>query len=126
MGDVVSFFLIHFFTFSVLIRVNPWLELEIYKLLTNIAKREIEDGRCQYQIDRPADSRVSEQSVIRELQYMHFVTLQIFYDNENKEWYGVEFITEDFIESGSTVVSFKFDKQSKDIEIMEADYADLL
>ena len=48
------------------------------------------------------------------------------YDNENKEWYGVEFITEDFIESGSTVVSFKFDKQSKDIEIMEADYADLL
>ena len=48
------------------------------------------------------------------------------YDNEDKEWYGDEFTTEDFIESGSTVVNLKFDKQSKSIEIMEADYADLL
>ncbi len=48
------------------------------------------------------------------------------YDNEDKEWYGVESTTEDFIESGSTVVTLLFDKQSKDIEIIEADYADLL
>lgn len=48
------------------------------------------------------------------------------YDNEDKEWYGAEYTSEDFIESGSTVVCMKFDKQSKDIEITEADYADLL
>lgn len=33
---------------------------------------------------------------------------------------------EDFFESGNTVVCMKFDKQSKEIEITEADYADLL
>lgn len=48
------------------------------------------------------------------------------YDNEDKEWYGAEFTTEYFTESGSTVVSLKFDKQSKEIEIIEADYGDLL
>lgn len=48
------------------------------------------------------------------------------YDNEDKEWYGAEYTTEDFIESGSTIVCMKFDKQSKVIEITEADYADLL
>ena len=48
------------------------------------------------------------------------------YDNEDKEWYGAEFTTEHFTESGSTVVSLKFDKQSKEIEIIEADYGDLL
>ena len=48
------------------------------------------------------------------------------YDNEDKEWYGTEDTHEDFDESGSTVVCMKFDKQSKEIEITEADYADLL
>jgi len=48
------------------------------------------------------------------------------YDNEDKEWYGAEYTTEDFSESGRTVVSLKFDKQSKDIELIEADYGDLL
>lgn len=48
------------------------------------------------------------------------------YDNEDKEWYGAEFTTEYFEESGRTVVSMRFDKQSKDIEIIEADYGDLL
>lgn len=48
------------------------------------------------------------------------------YDNEDKEWYGTEYTVEDFNESGSTVVCMKFDKQSKEIEIIEADYADLL
>ena len=31
-----------------------------------------------------------------------------------------------FDETGSTVVCMKFDKQSKEIEIIEADYGDLL
>lgn len=48
------------------------------------------------------------------------------YDNEDKEWYGAEYTSEDFIESGSTIVCLKFDKKSKNIEIVEADYADLL
>ena len=48
------------------------------------------------------------------------------YDNEDKEWYGTEDTHEDFEETGSTVVCMKFDKQSKEIEITEADYADLL
>ena len=48
------------------------------------------------------------------------------YDNEDKEWYGTEETLEDFDETGSTVVCMKFDKQSKEIEITEADYADLL
>lgn len=48
------------------------------------------------------------------------------YDNEDKEWFGTEFTTVDFSETGSSVVSLKFDKHSKDIEIMETDYADLL
>lgn len=48
------------------------------------------------------------------------------YDNEDKEWYGTEDTLEDFDEAGSTVVCMKFDKQSKEIEITEADYADLL
>ena len=48
------------------------------------------------------------------------------YDNEDKEWYGTEYTTEDFFESGSAVVLMKFDKQLKDIEITAADYADLL
>ena len=48
------------------------------------------------------------------------------YDNEDKEWYGTEDTHEDFDETGSTVVCMKFDKQSKEIEITEADYADLL
>lgn len=48
------------------------------------------------------------------------------YDNEDKEWYGAEYTVEDFNESGSTVVCMKFDKQSKVIEIIDADYADLL
>lgn len=48
------------------------------------------------------------------------------YDNEDKEWYGAEYTTEEFFETGSTVVCMKFDKQSKEIEITEADYADLL
>ena len=48
------------------------------------------------------------------------------YDNEDKEWYGTEETHEDFDESGSTVVCMKFDKQSKEIEITDADYADLL
>jgi predicted nucleic acid-binding protein len=48
------------------------------------------------------------------------------YDNEDKEWYGAEYTMEDFDESVSTVVSMKFDKQSKEIEIAEADFAGLL
>lgn len=48
------------------------------------------------------------------------------YDNEDKEWYGAEYTIEDFDETGNTVVRMKFDKQSKEIEIIEADYADLL
>lgn len=48
------------------------------------------------------------------------------YDNEDKEWYGTEDTHEDFDETGSTVVCMKFDKQSKEIEIIEADYGDLL
>ena len=48
------------------------------------------------------------------------------YDNEDKEWYGAEYTNEGFDETGSTVVRMKFDKQSKDIEIIEADYSDLL
>ena len=48
------------------------------------------------------------------------------YDNEDKEWYGTEETHEDFDESGSTVVCMKFDKQSEEIEITDADYADLL
>lgn len=48
------------------------------------------------------------------------------YDNEDKEWYGTEETLEDFDETGSTVVCMKFDKQSKEIEITKADYADLL
>ena len=48
------------------------------------------------------------------------------YDNEDKEWYGTEDTHEDFEETGSTVVCMKFDKQSKEIEITEAVYADLL
>ena len=48
------------------------------------------------------------------------------YDNEDKEWYGAEHISEDYIESRSTVVCLRFNKQSKDIEIIEADFADLI
>ena len=48
------------------------------------------------------------------------------YDNEDKVWYGTEDTHEDFDETGSTVVCMKFDKQSKEIEIIEADYGDLL
>ena len=48
------------------------------------------------------------------------------YDNEDKEWYGAEYTIDDFAESGSTVISLRFDKRSKDIEIIEADYGDLL
>ena len=48
------------------------------------------------------------------------------YDNEDKEWCGTEDTHEDFDETGSTVVCMKFDKQSKEIEIIEADYGDLL
>ena len=48
------------------------------------------------------------------------------YDNEDKEWYGAEYTIDDFAETGSTIISLKFDKQSKDIEIIEADYGDLI
>lgn len=48
------------------------------------------------------------------------------YDNEDKKWYGAEYTIEDFIMSGSTVINMKFDKQSKKIEIIEADYGVLL
>lgn len=48
------------------------------------------------------------------------------FDNEDKEWYGTEWTSEDFNESGSTVVSLSFNKKSKRIEIEEADYSDLL
>ncbi len=48
------------------------------------------------------------------------------YDNEDKEWYGAEYTIQDFIQEGSTVVNLIFDKRSKEIEIIEADYSDLL
>lgn len=48
------------------------------------------------------------------------------YDNEDKVWYGTEDTHEDFDETGSTVVCMKFDKQSKKIEIIEADFGDFL
>lgn len=48
------------------------------------------------------------------------------YDNEDKEWYGAEYTIQDFMQDGSTVINLKFDKQSKEIAIIEVDYADLL
>ena len=48
------------------------------------------------------------------------------YDNEDKEWYGSEYTLEDIIASGSTIVNLEFEKNTKDFEIKEADYSDLL
>lgn len=48
------------------------------------------------------------------------------YDNEDKEWYGTEWTSEDIDEESSMTITLSLDKESKEIEIMEADYGDLL
>ena len=78
---------------------------------------ESNDDSIEFELEIHVDYKVS-------ISYDDYTNA--IYDNEDKEWYGAEYTIEDFAETGSTIISLKFDKQSKDIEIIEADYGDLI
>ena len=78
---------------------------------------ESNDDSIEFELEIHVDYKVS-------ISYDDYTNA--IYDNEDKEWYGAEYTIDDFAETGSTIISLKFDKQSKDIEIIEADYGDLI
>lgn len=78
---------------------------------------ESNDDSIEFELEIHVDFKVS-------ISYDDYTNA--IYDNEDKEWYGAEYTIDDFAETGSTIISLKFDKQSKDIEIIEADYGDLI
>lgn len=78
---------------------------------------ESNDDSIEFELEIHVDYKVS-------ISYDDYTNA--IYDNEDKEWYGTEYTIDDFAETGSTIISLKFDKQSKDIEIIEADYGDLI